>query len=151
MNSVYWNGRCDAVSKVNPNMVKVGITVYTFLAIVVGSLYSYITHVAVRHVTALRERVRGGGAISLRRSSFKAVKLFLAVYSVFILCWIPFFVLNEIGTPLAKLFAIGFAFLSSGLNFFVYMQMNPDFRAGVRHLCFAAFPSNRVADSFVHQ
>ena len=84
-------------------------------------LYSYITHVAVRHVTALRERVRGGGAISLRRSSFKAVKLFLAVYSVFILCWIPFFVLNEIGTPLAKLFAIGFAFLSSGLNFFVYM------------------------------
>ncbi|XP_041372846.1 beta-2 adrenergic receptor-like [Gigantopelta aegis] len=148
MSSIAWEKRCNSNSTVNPNMIMAGIGVYTFLAITVGVMYSYITYVAFKHMTSIHAQTRGGVVNSLRRSSFKAVKLFLAVYSVFILCWIPFFVLNVVGTSLAKSIATSLAFLSSGLNFCVYVWMNPAFRMGVRNVCFSMSPSSSVTDSF---
>ncbi|XP_020913897.1 alpha-1A adrenergic receptor-like [Exaiptasia diaphana] len=122
---------------------------YVPLAVVIVS-YTYLTRVAIIHVTALQEfmtpqrRPRGCSFQSERTirliKEIKATKMMVIVVGVFFISWFPFFVmvLKNLWSPaptdplLAELTSVVFVFilpnLNSALNPIIYMTFTRELR-----------------------
>ena len=134
-----------------------GTAIFSGAILITGTFYGLIVRFALKkqkEIAGLERRRRSSATASVasaaaaaaaavpfwRKRQWRAVKLFLVVYGVFLFCWLPQFVsqaaLTAVGasgtrSSLYRWF-YGLGFLNSGMNFFIYAYMNKDFRSAFR-------------------
>ena len=75
----------------------------------------------------------------LKRGTFKAIKLFVAVFGVLLVCWSPYFILeiaDKVTTINKTILSCSMilGFLNSGMNAFIYPYFNTDFRTAMKRM-----------------
>ncbi|XP_041378011.1 adenosine receptor A2b-like [Gigantopelta aegis] len=135
-----WRGLCQQVNTMSPKYLNGILILFISLTVIVGVLYAVITRAAlhqrnmIRVVTLSRENCA-------RQPCFKYIRLFLLVYCLFVMFWLPVFLVFLIKyvtgyhSLVSQRIAITMAFLNSGSNFFVYVWKNKDFRRALQRMC----------------
>ena len=110
---------------------------FFFCCFLTAGFYGYIVKKAIRYQRRKRERTLSQGATTVHAarsssSDWKSVKVFMLVFGVFFVCWVPNFTLLVVGyvwtiSPVVINFTVILGFLNSGMNFIIYACQNRHF------------------------
>ena len=127
-------------------------------AMTTGGVYITIARVAIRHKKAIFKSIPGysshgkklsvnagdlteaaRSAIHTMTSNMKTLKLFVIVFGLLIVCWLPYYVIeftsDFVSVPdVLYRASTALGFLNSGVNFFVYPMYNKQFRRAFKTL-----------------
>ncbi|XP_041363786.1 adenosine receptor A2a-like [Gigantopelta aegis] len=111
---------------------------FFFCCFLTAGFYGYIVRKAIRHQRRKRERCMSQAGMSANivrstTSDWKSVKVFMLVFGVFFVCWVPNFTILLVGyiwtiSPVVINFTVIVGFLNSGMNFIIYACQNRQFR-----------------------
>nr|XP_055063086.1 trace amine-associated receptor 13c-like [Misgurnus anguillicaudatus] len=112
---------------------------FLFPCTIIITLYLRIFYVAHHQVKVINSLMRSGKHLtegSVRRKSESKAALTLGIIvTVYLFCWIPFFILSLTpNTSVIAYFMLWMLYINSGLNPLIYAIFYPWFRTSVKHI-----------------
>ena len=148
-NAVETESSDECIFELNPIYAVVSSTISFYIpCIVMLSIYFKLYIYARRHVEVIKrthtaERFQDGGKMSYRVSDHKAAVTLGIIMGVFLMCLLPFFIINPIAAfcltcipPVVFKILTWLGYVNSCLNPIIYSIFNTEFREAFRRIIF---------------